>query len=225
MTIYPTVIAPLFNKFTPLEEGELRDKIFQLAQRVNFPLKKLFVVDGSTRSNHSNAYFYGFFNNKRIVLFDTLLTQVNTQGIVAIIGHELGHYKFSHTLKNLIITQVHFLLFFFLFGQMLNADEMYSSFGFTPKPVFIGLFLFSFVYGPIEHIFGLAMNFLSRHFEYQADHFAVDLGFDLNIPLAKIHQENLGNMNPDPWYSTYHYSHPTLLERLRAMDAIRTKQK
>jgi len=108
---------------------------------------------------------------------------------------------------------------------MLNADDMYISFGFQPKPVFIGLFLFSFVYGPIEHIFGLAMNFVSRHFEYQADHYAVELGFDLNMPLAKIHQENLGNMNPDSWYSTYHYSHPTLLERLRAMDAIRTKQK
>eukprot|EP01102_Stenamoeba_stenopodia_P018849 TRINITY_DN6985_c0_g1_i1.p1 TRINITY_DN6985_c0_g1~~TRINITY_DN6985_c0_g1_i1.p1 ORF type:complete len:459 (+),score=115.40 TRINITY_DN6985_c0_g1_i1:90-1379(+) len=218
MTIYPVFIAPLFNKFTPLEEGPLRTAIEDLAKKVGFPLTKIFVIDGSTRSAHSNAYFYGFFKNKRIVIYDTLIKQVDQDGIVAILGHELGHYKLSHNLKNLVIAQTHLLLFLYLFSRTLHTRELYEAFGFYTTPVFIGLALFSFLYGPIEQVFGFAMNCLSRHFEYQADEFAKRLGLELVQPLIKIHVENLGNLVPDEWYSTFHFSHPTLVERIRALE-------
>jgi STE24 endopeptidase len=133
--IYPTWIAPLFNKFTPLEEGPLRTAIEELAKKVGFPLTKIFVVDGSTRSAHSNAYFYGFFKNKRIVIYDTLIKQVDQEGIVAILGHELGHYKLSHNLKNLVISQFHILMFLYLFSLTLHTKELYRSFGFDTQPV------------------------------------------------------------------------------------------
>jgi len=217
--IYP-FIAQLFNKFTPLEEGELREKIYELANRVQFPLTKLYVVDGSKRSSHSNAYFFGLFKNKRIVLYDTLINQVDQQGIVGIVGHELGHWSLNHIVKNLVITQIYVLSFLFLFGKALNTPELYKSFGFTTQPKFIGLVLFSMLYEPIDHLFGVAMNFLSRKFEYEADAFAVKLGYDLTDPLTKIHKENLGNLCPDPIYSAYHFSHPTLVERIRHIKAL-----
>eukprot|EP00009_Paramoeba_aestuarina_P002578 CAMPEP_0201512330 /NCGR_PEP_ID=MMETSP0161_2-20130828/4608_1 /ASSEMBLY_ACC=CAM_ASM_000251 /TAXON_ID=180227 /ORGANISM="Neoparamoeba aestuarina, Strain SoJaBio B1-5/56/2" /LENGTH=430 /DNA_ID=CAMNT_0047908145 /DNA_START=75 /DNA_END=1367 /DNA_ORIENTATION=- len=225
ITIYPIFIAPLFNDFKPLEEGELRTKINELADRLQFPLTKLFVVDGSTRSGHSNAYFYGFFKNKRIVLYDTLLNQVDTEGIVAILGHEMGHWKKNHPLCNIIISQAQTFFFFYTYSLMINNEELYSSFGFTSQPRLIGLILFSLVYDPLGHAFGFAMNVLSRKFEYQADEFATELGYDLSEPLIKIHVENLSTFYPDSWYSTYHHSHPTLSERLDAIAAIKKKKK
>lgn len=223
LTIYPVWIAPLFNEFKPLEEGELRTKIYALASRLEFPLTKLFVVDGSTRSAHSNAYFYGFFKNKRIVLYDTLLKQVNTDGIVAILGHEMGHWKMNHTVKNLLIIQAYALLYLYLFSFMVHNVDMYHSFGFENQPILIGLILYGLVSDPIGHFFGLAMNFLSRHFEYEADHFATNLGYDLSDPLIKIHVENLSNFHTDPLYSAYHHSHPTLPERLKAIEIDKKK--
>jgi len=221
MTIYPNLIAPLFNKFTPLEEGELRTKIEKLAQSIDFPLTKLFVVDGSKRSGHSNAYLYGFFKNKRIVLFDTLIQQMNQQEIVAVLGHELGHWKKSHVLKMMAIGQVQVLISFFLFGQMLNSDTLYHSFGFyDSKPTLIGLVLFfQYVMSPVDHVVGFIMNALTRKIEFEADAFAKGLGYstELKTGLIKLGVENLSNLNPDSWYSTYHYSHPPLLERLKAL--------
>jgi STE24 endopeptidase len=217
MILYPNVIAPWFNKFTPVPEGELRDKIFALAQRVDFPLTQLFIVDGSTRSAHSNAYFYGFFKNKRIVVYDTLINQVSTDEIIPIIAHELGHYKKSHNLKRIIISQIEILAFFFLFGQMIYNQHMYHAFGFSAPRVFIGLILFSMLYQPIEHVLGFLGNIWSRSMEFEADQFAVDMGYDLRSGLLKLHLENLSNLNPDPWYSAYHYTHPPLLERQRAI--------
>lgn len=220
MTIYPTVIAPLFNKFTPLEEGELRKQIEQLAARVQFPLYKLFVVDGSKRSGHSNAYFYGFFKNKRIVLYDTLLKQMQTPEILAALAHELGHWKMNHVPKLLLIHQFQSLVSLFLFGVFLNWTPMYEAFGFTSKPTMIGLLLFfGFIMSPVDHILGFAMNFLNRSFEFQADAFACKLGHasDLRGGLIKLNTENLSNPNPDKLYSMYHYSHPPLLERLKAI--------
>jgi len=227
LTIYPTLIAPLFNKFEPLKdegrEGELKEKIVLLAERVKFPFTKIFVVDGSMRSAHSNAYFYGFFKNKRIVLYDTLLKQVDNDEIVAILGHELGHWKFNHVFKSLFITEIYLLVFFYLFGQYISNVDIYRAFGFDTKPKIIGLALFSTLYEPIEHVFGLAMNYLSRAHEYQADAFAHELGYDLTAPLTKLHKENLGTMDPDPLYSTYHHTHPTLVERIRYISYLKEK--
>jgi STE24 endopeptidase len=225
ITIFPSIQA-LFNKFEEVPDGELRQKIEALAKRVNFPLTKLYSMDASARTAHGNAYFYGFFKNKRIVIYDTLLKQTSIDGTVAIVGHELGHFQHQHVLKNMIVTQVYLLVFFYLFGLSLNWVPLFEAFGFRgERPVFIGLLLFSQVYQPLSQAFGLLMHIVSRRFEYQADEFALDLGLQLEGPLTKIYEENLSNMVPDSWYSTYHNSHPTLVERLDAMSRHRSKGK
>jgi len=227
MTIYPNLIAPLFNKFTPLSEGELKTSIEKLAASIEFPLTKLFVVDGSKRSGHSNAYFYGFFKNKRIVLYDTLLEQMNNQEVLAVLGHELGHWKMNHVMKMLIISNIDTFLSFFLFGQFMYWDKMYSNFGFVEsQPTIVGLLLFfQFIMSPINHLLSFLMNILSRKHEFQADAFAKKMGFqkELTSGLIKLSIENLGDMNPDTWYSTYHYSHPPLLERLKGIERVKVE--
>ncbi|XP_028552043.1 CAAX prenyl protease 1 homolog isoform X2 [Dendrobium catenatum] len=143
MTIYPVLIAPLFNKFTPLPDGELREKIEKLAASLKFPLKKLFVIDGSTRSSHSNAYMYGFFKNKRIVLYDTLIQQCkNEDEVVAVIAHELGHWKLNHTVFSFIAVQIITFLQFGGYTLVRNSKELFQSFGFDTQPVLIGLLIF-----------------------------------------------------------------------------------
>ncbi|KAI8814973.1 peptidase family M48-domain-containing protein [Cladochytrium replicatum] len=221
-TIYPTLIQPLFNKFTPLEEGELRTKIEALSERVKFPLKKLYVVDGSKRSSHSNAYFYGFFNNKRIVLFDTLLQQSDHEEICAVLAHELGHWKHHHVLKALLISQLHLFLIFFLFSLSIHFQPLYRSFGFDNEPILIGFLLFQYIYLPFEAIAGYAMNILSRKHEFEADLFAKRLGYAkvLRSGLIKLATQNRGPLYPDPMYSAYHYSHPPLAERLNALGKV-----
>jgi len=224
MTIYPN-LAAIFNKFDPLPEGELRTAIEQLAASIQFPLTKLFVVDGSRRSGHSNAYFYGFFKNKRIVLYDTLLKQMNNSEVLAVLGHELGHWKMNHVVKMMVISNIDTFISFFLFGQFMYWDRMYTDFGFSSKPTLIGLLIFfQFILSPINHVLSFLMNILSRKHEFQADAFAKKLGYskELSSGLIKLNVENLGNMNPDSWYSTYHYSHPPLLERLKAISSHKT---
>jgi len=226
LTIYPIFIAPLFNKFTPLEEGDLRTEIERLASSIQFPLTKLFVIDGSKRSGHSNAYFYGLFKNKRIVLYDTLLKQMDQNEILAVLGHELGHWKLNHTIKTLLISQVHTFISFYLFGHLINWTEMYTSFGFTDQPTIIGLMLFfQFIMSPVENVLSFLMNLLSRKHEFEADAFAKNLGYStqLRTGLIKLNLENLGNMNPDHWYSTYHYTHPPMLERLKALKSTKNE--
>lgn len=225
LTLYPILIAPLFNKFTPLPEGDLRQKIVTLASSLKFPLKKLFVVDGSTRSSHSNAYMYGFFNNKRIVLYDTLIQQCNEEEVVAVLAHELGHWKLNHTMYNFVIVQIITFVQFGGYTLVRNSKDLFQSFGFNSQPVLIGLILFQHTVTPIQHIVGLAMNLLSRAFEFQADAFAKKLGYGtfLRAGLVKLQEENLSAMNTDPWYSAYHYSHPPLVERLAAIDETEKK--
>jgi len=227
MSIFPTIQA-WFNKFTPLEEGSLKTKIEDLCTKLSFPLTNLYVIDGSKRSSHSNAYMYGFWWNKRIVLFDTLISQTtNELDVVAVLGHELGHWKLNHTTKGLIISQVHMFFFFFTYGMVMNTSQMYTDFGFTSQPVIIGLMLYSMLISPVEHVIGFLMNCLTRMHEYQADQFAKDLGYADNLctGLVAIHKENKGDMNPDHLYSAYHHSHPTLLERLKALSADDKKGK
>ncbi|GMF10084.1 unnamed protein product [Phytophthora lilii] len=225
MTLYPVLIMPLFNKFTPLEEGELRTRIEALAASLNFPLTKLFVTDGSKRSSHSNAYFFGLFKSKRIVLFDTLLEQATHDEIVAVLGHELGHWKLWHTAQGFVIQQAYILASFYVFGLCMNDAELFASFGFagdSAKPVIIGFLLFSqTMWAPVEHVLSFLITLNTRKNEFQADAFAVDLGHDVPLKsgLTKLAIENLSNMNPDVLYSAYHYSHPPLVERLNAITA------
>ncbi|XP_008810111.1 CAAX prenyl protease 1 homolog [Phoenix dactylifera] len=227
MTLYPILIAPLFNKFTPLPEGELREKIEKLAASLKFPLKKLFVVDGSTRSSHSNAYMYGFFNNKRIVLYDTLIQQCkNEVEVVAVIAHELGHWKLNHTMYSFIAVQILTFLQFGGYTLVRNSKDLFQSFGFDTQPVLIGLIIFQHTVIPLQHLVSFGLNLVSRAFEFQADAFAKKLGYAaaLRSGLVKLQEENLSAMNTDPWYSAYHYSHPPLVERLTALEEPGSKK-
>jgi len=252
MTIYPDLIAPLFDKYVPMPEGDLKTDIEALAASVGFPLYKLFVVEGSKRSSHSNAYFYGFFKFKRIVLFDTLLeeeerkkimpeeekkekeeeekkeegktktkTGCNNQEIVAVLGHELGHWKLNHVMKNIIIGQVQIFLMFALFAYLSKSRPLYEAFGFTDsQPVLIGLMVvLSYITAPYSAVIGFLMSVLSRHFEFQADEFAAKLGKakDLQSALVKLNNDNLSFPIYDWLYSAWHHSHPPVLERIEAL--------
>uniref|UniRef100_A0A6S8ENZ2 CAAX prenyl protease n=1 Tax=Aureoumbra lagunensis TaxID=44058 RepID=A0A6S8ENZ2_9STRA len=230
LTIFPVVIQPLFNKYEPLEAGELKSAIEALAESVKYPLYKLFTVDGSKRSNHSNAYMYGFFKAKRIVLFDTLLKQASSEEIVAILAHELGHWSHGHTLLAFAVTQTYFFASFYFFSRAMAAVDMYRSFGFRAirgtksptagAPIIVGLMLFfSTLWTPVDHTLNFLLTLNSRRMEYQADQYAVALNKAdaLARGLVKITFENLGILDPDPWYSTYHHSHPPLVHRLRAI--------
>uniref|UniRef100_A0A2P2M8T9 CAAX prenyl protease n=1 Tax=Rhizophora mucronata TaxID=61149 RepID=A0A2P2M8T9_RHIMU len=187
MTLYPILIAPFFNKFTPLPDGELRTKIENLASILKFPLKKLFVVDGSTRSSHSNAYMYGFFKNKRIVLYDTLIQQCkNDEEIVAVIGHELGHWKLNHTLYSFVAMQILTLLQFGGYTLVRNSTDLFQSFGFDTQPVLIGLIIFQHTVIPVQHLVSFGLNLVSRSFEFQADAFAKNLGYASSLRAALV---------------------------------------
>ncbi|GAA0145273.1 metalloprotease [Lithospermum erythrorhizon] len=226
MTVYPVLIAPLFNKFTPLPQGSLREKIEALASSLKFPLKKLFVVDGSTRSSHSNAYMYGFFKNKRIVLYDTLIQQCkDDEEVVAVIAHELGHWKLNHTMYTFVAVQALTFLQFGGYTLVRNSKDLFQSFGFDTQPVLIGLIIFQHTVIPLQHLVSFGLNLVSRSFEFQADAFAKKLGYasSLRAGLVKLQEENLSAMNTDPWYSAYHYSHPPLVERLAAIDESEKK--
>jgi len=230
MTIVPVFIMPIFNKYEPLQDGELKTRIYALADRVEYPLKKLFVMDGSKRSSHSNAFMFGFGRNKRIVLFDTLMDQVDNDEILAILGHELGHWKLSHTVTNFLVTQIYFGAAFYFFSLCFKADELHIAFGFNDPdraiPTIIALMLFfQTIWAPVDKALSFFITLLSRVFEFQADEFSFNLGMSkkLQTGLCKISLENLGAMNPDPWYAKYHYSHPPLVERLSAMMALDKK--
>lgn len=231
LTVFPIYIQPLFNKYEPLEPGELRSAIEDLAASVNYPLYKIFKVDGSKRSSHSNAYMFGFFKFKRIVIYDTLLTQATNDEIVAILAHELGHWYHFHTVFGFVVTQVYTVAAFAAFGIAMSNSDLYNSFGFYASetaegsytagaPVVIGLMLFfSTIWEPVDHFLSFLLTVNSRRMEFQADKYATDLQKHdpLQRGLVKITFENLGVLDPDPWYSAYHHSHPPLLERLRAI--------
>lgn len=218
--IYPNFIAPLYNKFKELEEGEIKERIFKLAQRVNYPLKKLYEVDESTRSAHSNAYLYGIGNNKRIVLYDTLIKKLLPEEIEAVLGHEIGHWKKSHNIKTLIITFIHVFILFYVFGFFMNDERIFLSFGFENKSIFIGLYLYFVLYSPISYVTDILQLKFIRTFEFEADQFSKELGYSEQLisGLKKLFEKNLSDMDPDPLYSLVNNSHPTLIERVRALN-------
>lgn len=226
LTIYPSVIAPLFDKYTPLPEGELRTEIENLASQLNFPLTQLYVVEGSKRSSHSNAYFYGLFKSKRIVLFDTLLAKDDGTGckndeILAVLSHELGHWSHSHIIKNLILMQVNLFLLFLGFSIIFKYKPLYGALGFVNvQPVLVGLFVvLQYVMMPYNTILNFLMTCLSRRFEFQADDFAVQLrkAEPLERALLQLNKDNLGFPINDNLYSAWHHSHPPLLERISVL--------
>lgn len=220
MTIVPIWIMPLFNKFTPLEPGELKTRIDGLAKKLKFPLSELYVIDGSKRSAHSNAFFTGLPWKKRIVLYDTLLDKSSTPEVEAVLAHELGHWSMSHTTRLLGISQLHTFYLFSLFSVFLRNRSLYESFGFfREQPTMIGFLLFSEALAPTEAVIKLLMNMLTRKYEFEADRFAKDLDYakDLGAALIKLQIQNLSSMDADPMYSSFHHSHPILTERLKAI--------
>ena len=214
---YARLIVPLFNKQTPLDEGTLRSQIEIYASKVGFTLDKIFVIDGSKRSTKANAYFSGFGSEKRVTLYDTLIKDLNEEEIVAVLAHEIGHYKRNHIIFNLfaaIVTTGFTLWLLSLFiGNPLLSEALNVS-----QPSFhIGLIAFGVLYSPISGITSLLMNYLSRRFEYQADNFAKHTYAVLPLisGLKKLSKNSLSNLTPHPLYVFAHYSHPTLLQRFR----------
>ncbi|KYR01870.1 CAAX prenyl protease [Tieghemostelium lacteum] len=214
ITIYPTFIAPLFNKYKPVE-GEIKDAIMELADKVKFPATKIYEVDSSKRSGHMNAYFYGFFKNKRIVLYDTLIKEMSIPELLSVLAHEFSHYFCNHTTYLIIFQQIYLAQFFYLFGFFINDSKLYNDFGFSQPATIIGLLLFQMLNTPFDTLFSFIMNVFSRKFEYQADEHALKFGCEHLIPaLVKLHVKDRAALIVDPLYSAMHYTHPTLLERI-----------
>ncbi|CAM1507926.1 Fc.00g047740.m01.CDS01 [Cosmosporella sp. VM-42] len=220
ITIYPVAILPLFNKLSPLEEGDLKSSVESLAASLKFPLHELYVIDGSKRSAHSNAYFFGLPWKKHIVIYDTLIEKSEPQEVVAVLAHELGHWKLGHTTSLFGISQAHLFYIFTLFSVFINNKSLYSAFGFfTEHPIIIGFLLFSDALSPMDLVVQLGMNIITRKFEFQADAFAKQLGYPelLARSLLKLQIQNLSTMDADWVYASYHFSHPHLTERLKAL--------
>lgn len=218
--VYPTLIAPWFNKFEPLKEGELRERILSLADRLGFQTSGIYTMDGSRRSAHSNAYFTGIGKAKRIVLFDTLIEQMTADQAVAVLAHEMGHYKMKHIQRMLIVQSALVLGGLYVLSLLLDYRPFFSAFGLAPSH-HAALVLFSLLSGPATFYLGPLMNWLSRKHEYEADRFSVQTlrdGKPMEEALVNLTVKNLANLTPHPWYSAYHYSHPTAVERI---DAIR----
>jgi STE24 endopeptidase len=218
--IFPTLIAPLFNTFEPLKEGELRERILALADQVGFKTTGIYSMDGSKRSAHSNAYFTGLGKAKRIVLFDTLIDQMTIDEGISVLAHEMGHYKMKHIRRMLVLQIV--LLFFGLYILSLLVDygPLFSAFGFEHPSNHVALVLFSLLSGPVTFYLGPLINLLSRKHEYEADKFAamtLHNGKPMEDALIKLTVKNLSNLTPHPWYSAYHYSHPSSAERISAI--------
>lgn len=213
---YSSLIVPLFNKQTPLENGELRSKIEDFAKKVGFKLDNIFVIDGSKRSTKANAYFSGFGPKKRIVLYDTLIDDLDTNEIVGVLAHEVGHYKKKHVFINMLLSIL--LTGFTLYIlSLLIGNSLLSQALSVEKPSFhIGLIAFGVLYSPISEITGIIMNYISRKFEYQADNFAKEFydGGSLISSLKKLSKNSLSNLTPHKASVFVHYSHPTLLQRV-----------
>ncbi|EPQ53086.1 hypothetical protein GLOTRDRAFT_140021 [Gloeophyllum trabeum ATCC 11539] len=257
VVLYPTVIQPLFNKLSPLPEGPLRGRIESMASKLKFPLKHLYEIDGSKRSSHSNAYFFGLPWSKHIVIFDTLIKESPPEDIEAVLAHELGHWYFLHPSKLLLISQAHIFTILSLFPAFLHAPPVLRSFDFPEHvarnpPTIVAFLLFQMILTPMEAVVGIGLNFISRQFEWQADRFATelpaklfqdnaagklqlseeekkevedmaDMGERLKRALITLHVKNLSTVWVDWLYSAYHHSHPTLTERLKAIEGIQKR--
>lgn len=221
--IAPTWIMPLFNKFTPLAEGELRTAILDYAKSVNFPLKNLFVIDGSRRSTKSNAFFTGFGKNKRIALFDTLIEKHTVAELVSVLAHEIGHYKKKHILKGMVISIMHMGVMFYLLSFFISQTGLAEAFYMEHVSTYAGLIFFGMLYSPVELILSLFLNIFSRKNEFEADRYAAETTRDpaaMIDALKKLSLHNLSNLTPHPLYVFFNYSHPPVLQRIQAIKQV-----
>lgn len=223
---YSNLIVPLFNKQTPLEEGELRNEIEKFSAKVGFKLKDIYVMDGSKRSTKANAYFTGLGPKKRIVLFDTLIEDHTTEELVGILAHEIGHYKKKHTTTGLILSIIQTGIMLFLLSLFIDNPILSKALGAEEPSFHMGLLAFGLLYSPLSLILGLIMNVISRKNEYAADRFA---GLHYRIAplmqaLKKLSVKHLSNLRPHPAYVFFYYSHPPLLKRLKALENVATSK-
>jgi len=223
MWLYPVVIAPLFNTFEPIEDEELKTRITSMAQKSGISVSGLFRMDAGKRSRHSNAYFTGIGKAKRIVLFDTLIDTHTTDEIVAVLAHELGHWKRGHIRKQLVLSMAVSLAGLYIAYRLVNSPILYAAFGFTETHVYIGLFLLTIIVRPLAFFLTPLTSMLSRHFERQADEFAFILVGNtapLVSALKHLAKENLSNLHPHPVYAWFFYSHPQLVERIHRLKGM-----
>lgn len=219
--IAPTWIMPWFNRFDPLQDGPLRDAIMDYARRIDFKLDDIFVMDGSRRSSKSNAFFTGFGRHRRIVLFDTLVLKHSVDELVAVLAHEMGHYKERHILKSLLIGILQAGVMFYILSFFITYKGLFDAFYVPQVSVYAGLVFFGMLYAPLDGLTGLAVQAISRHHEYAADRFAVKTtgrGQALIMALKKLSVHNLSNLQPHPLYVFLNYSHPPLLQRIEAIE-------
>jgi STE24 endopeptidase len=221
LVLYPKLILPLFNKLTPLPEGELRTRLMALGDRTGFRARTIEVIDGSKRSSHSNAYFTGFGRFRRIVLFDTLIAQMSSEELEAVLAHEIGHYRRGHIPKMIALSAVMMFGGFAVVAWLARSPWFNPAFGFQPAQLAPSFLLFGLLSGAVTFWFTPLANLLSRRYEYEADAFARDaMGGPVAMigALRKLAQKNLTNLTPHPWFSGFYYSHPTIVEREAALN-------
>lgn len=220
--IAPTVIMPLFNKFTPIEEGELKTALFDYAKSVNFPLTGIYIIDGSKRSNKSNAFFTGFGKNKRIALYDTLVNTHTVDELVAVLAHEVGHYKHRHVYKSMVLSFIQSGLLFYMLSLFTNNKSLTDAFYLEQPSVYASIVFFSMLYSPVSEILSVLSNMFSRKNEYEADNYAVktiQTPESMISALKRLSATNLSNLTPHPLHVFLNYSHPPVLARINAIRA------
>lgn len=222
---YSQLIVPLFNKQTPLQEGSLRDKIRAFAEKVGFKLDNIYVIDGSKRSTKANAYFTGLGPKKRVVLYDTLIDDLTEEEIVAVLAHEIGHYRKRHTLRSMGVSILQMGIILWLFSLCVNCAALSEALGGDRAYFQLGLIAFAILYSPVSLVLGIGMNVWLRHNEYEADGFAARNyeGAYLVSGLKKISVKSLSNLTPHPLYEYIYYSHPSLLKRIGAINVFNNK--
>ncbi|MGY8642313.1 MAG: M48 family metallopeptidase [Verrucomicrobiales bacterium] len=218
--VSPTYIMPLFNKFEPIGNGPLKDEIHKMAEKCDFPLKEVSIMDGSKRSSKSNAFFTGFGNNKRIALFDTLVEKHTVPELVAVLAHEIGHFKEKHIVKGITISILTTGLMFFLLGRMMESRSLFDAFGVKETSVYLSLVLFGILMQPVGELLGIGGNILSRKHEFEADAYAAKVTGDPDAMVSALKQlskDNLSNLTPHPAYVFLNYSHPPVIQRIEAL--------
>ncbi len=216
---YASIIVPLFNKLTPLADGELKTEIKNYCKKVDFNLDNLFVMDGSKRSSKANAFFSGLGAKKRIVLYDTLANEYSKEEITAVLAHEIGHYKKKHTLTTMIVSVVQIGVMLFILSLVINKPEFSMALDVHAQSFHISLLVFSLLYSPLSMLVGVVMNVISRKNEYEADNYAKTTysAAPLVSSLKKLSVDSLSNLTPHPYYVFLNYSHPTLLQRIKSL--------
>jgi STE24 endopeptidase len=219
----PTLILPLFFKFSPLPEGTLKNQVKDLCARQQFPVRELLVIDGSRRSSKANAFFTGFGSNKRIALYDTLIDNHPVPELLAVLAHEIGHFKRNHIVQHFLFGQLNLLLLFFVASFFVNRPEIFAAFGVTTPSIYVGLTLFLILVRPAAVLIGVIANYWSRRHEFEADRFAAEAMGDPNPliqALKRLSKDSLSNLTPHPLLVALHFTHPSVLARVLALRAL-----